>query len=312
MEMIKKILMRISPSFRLLVGNKQKMGILLNKIEILEKNIESQALLNRNKLNKIAESLSKNQEEGSFISIICLIYKSTKFAKAVHDSLYEFTPKLKSGQAELLFVANDATPEVIDYLEKEKYNYIVNKNKIISEDALFGLGYGKPEYMSRVYKGYNFGIKNCKGDIVVLINSDNMFSPNWLENLLDKLDRKTIVCSQLVERMHPKFGKFPMAIAGEFGDHPSRFLEEKFLDFAKSASEDKLVLGGAYMPCMTYKINFEKVGYYPEGNIAGKTFEDIIQYGDERLYEKLKKIGVEHVTACDSIVYHFKEGERED
>lgn len=246
------------------------------------------------------------------ISIICLIYKSTKFAKAVHDSLYKFTPELKSGKAELLFVANDATPEVIDFLEKEKYNFVVNNNLVLSESELFSKGYGIPEYINRVYKGYNFGIKNCKGDFVVLINSDNMFSPNWLKNLKDKLNKSLIICSQLIERNHPKFGIFPTAIKGEFGAHPDNFLEEEFLNFIKSISKNELIPGGAYMPCMTYKENFKKVGYYPEGNIAGKTFDEVIQYGDENLYEKLKKIGIEHVTACDSIVYHFKEGEKED
>lgn len=247
-----------------------------------------------------------------FISIVCLIYKSTKFAKAVHDSLYKFTPELESGEAELLFVANDATNEVIDFLEKEKYNFVINNNPIFSEKELFKLGYGKPEYISRVYKGYNFGIKKCKGDIIVLVNSDNMFSPGWLENLLNKLNENTIVCSQLVERQHPKFGVFPTAIRGEFGNHPDNFQEKEFINFAKLISKDEIIPGGAYMPCMSYKKNFEKVGYYPEGNIAGKSFEEVIQYGDENLYERLKKIGIEHVTACDSISYHFKEGERED
>ncbi len=170
----------------------------------------------------------------------------------------------------------------------------------------------KPEYINRVYKGYNFGIKNSQGEIVVMINSDNMFTPNWLENLIKNLDKNKILASQIVERKHPKFGVFPTAIHGEFGSHPSNYKEKEFLKFAQKISKDELIPKGAYMPCAVYKSNIEKAGYYPEGNIAGKSYDEVIQYGDENLYERLEKIGVKHYTVCDSIVYHFKEGERED
>jgi len=246
------------------------------------------------------------------ISIICLIYKSTAFAQAVYDSVMKYTPMISNGSAELLFVANDATPQVIEFLKNNKYKYIINNNKVLTDSELFASGYGTPEYISRVYKGYNAGIKACTGDIVVLINSDNMFSPNWLENMLNKLDRTKIVCSQLVERMHPRFGVFPKAKRGEFGNHPRNFNEGMFLAFAKMISANGIVAGGGYMPCMIYKDLVEKAGYYPEGNIAGSSFAHIIRYGDEKFYDKLKDIGVNHFTAMDSIVYHFKEGEKED
>lgn len=345
-NLLKEIIWKVSPTFRLLTGNKQRVKLLSEKIksldellgnnnELLKSNYEIQKdiLLKIENLEK-ASNLSfyalrkeickidtivenniniKNKfNNEKFVSIICLIYRSTCFAKAVYDSLHKFTPKLNSGEAELIFVANDATEDVIRFLKKERYNFVINNNKVLSEDELFNSGYGAPEYINRVYRGYNFGIKNCKGNIVVLINSDNMFSPNWLENLLDKLDENSIICSQLVEREHPKFGKFPSAILGDFGNHPNNFREDEFIHFANKASENKLISGGAYMPCISYKENFRKVGYYPEGNIVGKSFNEIIQYGDENLYEKLSRIGVVHMTACDSIVYHFKEGERED
>ena len=57
---------------------------------------------------------------------------------------------------------------------------MVNVNRRYSDDELFALGYGAPEYMSRVYRGYNEGIRAAAGDYVVLINSDNYFSPDWL------------------------------------------------------------------------------------------------------------------------------------
>ncbi|MFZ2206609.1 MAG: glycosyltransferase [Microgenomates group bacterium] len=263
------------------------------------------------KINPVILVNSKKNKEKT-VSIICLIYKSTTFADAVYDSLYKHTPKLSSGEAELLFVANDPTKKVIDHLKKKKYNFIINNNPFLSKETLYMRGYGAPEYISRVYRGYNYGIENCKSDIVVLVNSDNMFSPKWLENLLDKLSENRIVTSQLVERNHPIYGVFPKAILGEFGSNPHNYSEEKFLFFAKKISVNKTAKGGGYMPCIVHKRNLEKVGLYPHGNIAGRSFEDIHMYGDEKLYEKLAAIGVKHFTSCDSIVYHFKEGEKED
>lgn len=296
-----------------------------NSIDELISVQKSEASVLNDRINGLVESINnmKKMEGRKFIhdsvnskkiliSIVCLIYKSTTFAKSVRDSLYKYTPKLSTGEAELLFVANDASKDVINYLKYENYNFAINNNKFLTEDQLFKLGYGVPEYMNRVYCGYNFGIRKSKGEIVVLINSDNMFSPNWLENLLKNLNKKNIVCSQIVERKHPKFGIFPKAILGEFGSHPDNYNEKKFLSFVKRNSRDKLILGGAYMPCMVHKRNIEKVGYYPEGNIAGKQFDEIVRYGDERFYDKLDVSGVTHYTACNSIVYHFKEGEKED
>jgi hypothetical protein len=66
------------------------------------------------------------------------------------------------------------------------------------------------------------------------------------------------------------------------------------------------------------KDHMEKISYYPEGNgkmgcdifnpIIAKKGEPVIP-GDNILIEKLKSIDVKHVTAFDSIIYHFQEGE---
>ena len=302
----------------------ERNNIISSVYELVDKMSKELDFLNKVRLNSLTEEISEvninltklsknvNRKKTPLISIICLIYKSTNYAKAVHDSLYKYTPLLRNGKAELLFIANDATREVINFLKKEKYNFVINNNEYITDENLFKNGYGTPEYISRVYKGYNYGIKKSKGDIVVLINSDNMFSPKWLENMLDIIDEKKILDSQIVERNHPKFGIFPKAILGEFGSHPNNYKEDLFLKFVKKISKNKLSPGGAYMPCMVYKNILEKVGYFPEGNIAGKSFNEIIKYGDERLYDKLDAIGVKHYTVCNSIVYHFKEGEKED
>lgn len=245
------------------------------------------------------------------ISIICLIYKSIKLMDAVWESAHKYTPMLRNGEAEFLFVANDPTDAVIKHLIDKKYNFIINRNKHYSEDELFEKGYGIPEYINRVYKGYNQGILHAKGQRVVLINSDNFFSPDWLENLMKYSDFKTVVTSQLVERRHPKFSVFPGALEQNFGDCTENFKEDEFVKYSFKVRKTGLKKGGAYMPALMYRDIAIYAGLYPEGNIAGKTKEEIVRFGDEKFYDKLSNMGVSHYTALDSVVYHLKEGERE-
>jgi hypothetical protein len=245
------------------------------------------------------------------ISIISLIYKSTRFADAVYDSIVKYTPLIEGWQAEFFFVANDADDRVIKHIQGRGIKCVIQNNDRKTDEELFGMGIGWPEYISRVYKGWNRAILEAQ-DIVVLVNSDCLFSPGWLENLLKHARQDRVVCSQLFERKHPKYGIFPGAYHGEFGNHPDNFNEDEFLQAARNVSRPILRQGGAYMPCLFYKDIALNAGMYPEGNIAGKNFNHIVRYGDEDFFLRLAMLGVSHVTAMDSIVYHFKEGEMED
>ena len=246
------------------------------------------------------------------ISIASLIYKSKKYADWVHDSVHEFTPQLERDEAEFFFVANDPTEELLAHLQQKGYKHYVNRNPMQTEEELFKMGYGAPLHIHRVYRGYNKAIESAEGEIVVLVNSDNYFSPDWLENLLKYVSSKTIVCSKLVERMHPKYGIFPGAYHGEFGSRPDTFNKDAFLKFCEQVKITGLQLGGSYMPCAFYKRLAVQVGSYPEGNLAGASFNHVVSTGDEVFFRKLSKAGVMHVTAMDSIVYHTKEGELDE
>jgi len=245
------------------------------------------------------------------ISIVSLIYKSTIYADSVYDSVMENTPLVKEGKAEFFFVANDATEKVINHLDTKGYTYYINNNPSLTEEELFAKGIAYPEYIHRVYRGWNVAIEKAK-DIVVLVNSDNVFAPNWLENLLKYAREDRVVCSQLFERNHPKHGVFPGAISLDCGSSPATFDKDKFLYHCERSSIDALKKGGAYMPCLFYKKITEKAGVYPEGNLAGNSYKHIIRHGDEDFFLRLKNTGVEHFTVLSSHSYHFKEGEMEE
>lgn len=246
------------------------------------------------------------------ISIATLIYRSRKFADWVYESLYEFTPYLQRNEAEFYFVANDPTDDLLAHLEQKGYRHYVNYNGVLTSEQLFKMGYGEPEYIHRVYRGWNKAILHAAGQIVVLVNSDNYFAPDWLENLLKYSSPEVVISSKLVERSHPKYAIFPGAYQGEFGSHPDNFDSGAFRDFCNMKRISGIEPGGAYMPCMFYKDAALGVGLYPEGNIAGESFDEVVNYGDRVFFEKLARIGVQHFTALDSLVYHLKEGEMDD
>jgi len=246
------------------------------------------------------------------VSIVSLIYQSATLADWVYASVHTFTPMVARGEAEFFFVANDPTLALLRHLRDRGYPHVVNVNQRYTEEELFALGYGTPEYMSRVYRGYNVGVRHARGDHVVLINSDNYFSPDWLENLLKYSDRSRVISSRLVERHHPTFSVFPGALHGEFGGTAETFDEAGFLAFVGRVKKTGLEKGGAYMPTLFHRDIAVEAGLYPCGNVAGASYESVTRFGDEAFFDQLASLGVAHYTALDSISYHLKEGERAD
>lgn len=239
------------------------------------------------------------------ISIVSLIYKSKNFADSVWESVHEYTPLLKTGKANFFFVANSPTIELLRHLDSRGYNFVLNENGPIVPEEVPGLA--PPWYIRDVYKGWNRAIDESN-KICVLVNSDHKFSPHWLENLLQHLSEDVLVSSQMVERKHPNYDIFPGALHCEFGTHPHNFQKDLFCRFVAGMQEfqkGKTAPGGVYMPVAFYK----KEWRFPEGNfyVNGR-----VRYGDELIFTELGKRGYRHITALDSFVYHFKEGEQSE
>jgi len=248
------------------------------------------------------------------ISIISLIFQSTAYAEFVYNSVMKHTKEIQSGDAEFYFIANDATDEVLKFLKEKNYPHHINNNPRRSEDELFRMGYAYPEYISRVYAGYNYGIKVSENPIVTLINSDMSFSPDWLENLKKRLTREVVVSPMIIQPHH----KFRNPLNGsfcehyEFGQTIRAFNEDAFLKKAEELKNDSVSIGNLFMPMMVYKDLLEKVGYYPEGNLSYGAYHRILRTGDAELFTRLAAIGVKHINSNDSVVYHLNEGEKKE
>ena len=252
------------------------------------------------------------------ISVACLIYRSTAYADAVYRSFWENIREARD-RVDFFFMANDPTPEVVEHLRQKKYKHYVNVNPRRTDAELLAMGYAGPEYIHRVYRGWNAAIHAAADGIVVLVNSDNLFSAGWLEALLPYVDATTVACSQLIEPYHPRYklsgGIFKDAIQGDFGRHPNTFDKAKFLEMVLAVKTFSTYDGGAYMPCAFLKSVFVDAGCYPEGNISkGKhcKFDEVARYGDAAFFDILASRGIRHITVKDSVVYHFKEGEMDE
>ena len=246
------------------------------------------------------------------ISIICLIYQSPEYAAFFYNNLLKYTPEIISKEAEFFFVANDATDEVKSYLSYMGFPHLINNNPHYTKEEMEATGYGFPEYMARVYMGYNFGIRYADSPIVMLVSSDNCFSPGWLQNLRKRLTLNNIVSPRLIQPDIP----FPNPInhteceVFDFGKGIDDFNENEFIRKVQEISSDSESIGNAFMPLMIYKSNVETVGYYPEGNLHNGGFDWLNKTGDTEFYLRLANKGIRHITANDSIIYHFNEGEK--
>lgn len=244
------------------------------------------------------------------ISVVCLIYQSTAWLEFVYNQVVKYTDFLDK---EFFFVANDATPEVKKYLHD---NYIPHYILDNTEE------HKKEWYINNVYRAYNFGAEKAKGDFIMFINSDMGFSPNWIENSFAHYNGHNCVASQLVQNdSRPPNEEGFIGVEKNLGYHISDYNEEGFQTFAKEISENKTLPGGSFMPLLIKKEDFIKVGGYPEGNITpnsdvfnptiAKKGEPLIS-GDVAFIKKLEHFGIQHVTALDSLAYHFQEGEKQD
>lgn len=230
------------------------------------------------------------------ITVIGMIYKAPTYL----DFMMKGIQKLNTNY---LVIANDPSTTIIDKLNADNIRHIIYRDRTPND-----------YYMNRIYRAWNFGGRRAEGDILIFINSDMAFSPNWLENLLAHLDRSTIPCSRLIESGKLLSGTH--AISKDFGRSPDDFNETNFINYSCSIKKNEAHAGGLFMPCAFYKDDFVNSGGYPEGNIysggIGAFGTKFLQSGDDYFFNnnpvmKVKK----HITVFSSIVYHIQEGEKD-
>lgn len=241
------------------------------------------------------------------IEVIALIYKSKEYLKFITDELTSEYLKVPGWDVGVRIVFNDASEEILSLKDTLPIPYTIYNAENIDEF-----------YLNRVYKAWNFAGITSKYDNICFVNSDMMFSPNWLANLLREYNEYTIPCSRLVECGRLRSGQY--GIEKYFGDHPVNIKRNEWLSFVPTIAEKEVKPGGLFMPCIFNKTRFIQSGMYPPGNIFVEENRLIAGYpndrpvfmsGDAFFFQHLNsKYGLKHITVFDSIVYHIQEGEK--
>jgi hypothetical protein len=255
-------------------------------------------------------------ESKPLISLVCLIYKGLDWLEFQYSELLKLQSEFSPGLVEILFVANDASDEVLDYLKSNDIPFIIAPGKIDENEW----------YINSVYRAYNFGTKNARGSYVLLTNSDMSYSENFLSSLFQNSSPEIYKCSRLIEsgRLKPS----AHAVKKNFGKIPSRFKRRRFYKFSRRITANVSTEGGLYMPCLVSKEKFLELGGYPEGNLKNTSLErylggtlnlgDLAKLGepcipgDQAFIAKCRSLGIKHLTFDSAIAYHFQEGEKSE
>lgn len=237
------------------------------------------------------------------VEIISLIFKSCDYLELIYKELKSDNCKVDGWDISVRIVANDATPEVISKLKSLDIPYSIYTDN-------------KPNdfYLNRVYRCWNYAGQTSESDNICFVNSDMVFSKEWLKNLLKHHNGINIPCSRLVESGKMLSGTH--GISFNCGRNPKEInyaLWENIVNFNKS---NKVESGGLFMPCIFNKDRFIESGMYPEGNIYRDgvgTLNGFVESGDSWYFKKLEKeYGMKHITVFDSLVYHIQEGEKDE
>jgi hypothetical protein len=244
------------------------------------------------------------------VEVVSLVYRSVDYLHFIVNQLKSDRCKVDGWDVGVRVLANNASQEVIDELPKLGINY-----------TIFNGNYNSNEYyINKVYRGYNQCVITSEYDNVCLVNSDDVFSKDWLKNLLKHHDGVNIPCSRLIES-----GKMPSGTHGvnlgslNFGRTPQTFNLAAFDEWVEQNSEDKILPQGLYMPCVFEKKRFIEAGMYPCGNVYHNgigTYNHgghLLWAGDDFFFHKIleEKFGMKHITVFDSPVYHIQEGEKD-
>ncbi len=247
------------------------------------------------------------------VTLISLIYSSIDWLEFQYSELLNIMRSFKDGDIEILFVANNATDEVLRFLEDNDIPHI--KVSTISDPDEWFINY--------VYRGYNEGVKAASGNYVLLTNSDMAYGPEFLQNMLRSTDSKKLLTSRLIE-----MGRFQTGLYGiekNFGTSPSKYRKREFNRYCQKQSERIEKDGGLYMPLLVDREFFLSLGGYPEGNLSEDSFSEYLNTGvvrsyakqgdkcipgDQAFFEFAKRNGAKHLTNFASLCYHFQAGER--
>lgn len=147
---------------------------------------------------------------------------------------------------------------------------------------------------------YDIGIQIAKTEIVSILHSDMVVTPNYIQNMIKNLQPKKVVSATRIEPpLHPPG---PEKYVQNFGLEVSEFLEqkEKFLNFVseKERENKDKITNGIFAPWMIYKKDFVSIGGH-DFLFAPMELED------SDIFNRFYLAGYELIQSRDAFVYHM-------
>jgi glycosyltransferase involved in cell wall biosynthesis len=145
---------------------------------------------------------------------------------------------------------------------------------------------------------YDVGIQLATNEIVGILHADMIISPNYVENTIKHLKRKTVVCATRIEPpLHPPGNEKIIRNFGmDFNDLDITAFEEFCLQ--EQQNKSGVTSKGMFAPWVIYKQDFEEIGGH-DPLFAPFPFED------SDLFQRWILNGYELIQSRDALVYHL-------
>lgn len=203
------------------------------------------------------------------VSVIILNYNGKEFLKECIDSVLDQTFK----DYEILIVDNASSDGSVDFI-KENYGQL----RLIESKKNLGFAGGN-----------NLGVKHAKGDLIVLLNNDTKAETNWLQGLVDAVDKDGVaIASSLILSEHIPIKYWEKKGSINFLGHNIMLIFDK--------EEEIFTSSGASLIFKKALINLP-------------FDEDYFAYGEDvYLGMKARFMGYQIVHTNKSVVHHFEGG----
>ena len=213
------------------------------------------------------------------ISLVLAVYNNLDYTKDCYDRIREIYPN-----APMVISSGGSTDGTLSWLESlndDFLSYMHDDDKLCFSD------------------NYNSAIKLVDTEKLVLIHNDMVIGENFLENLSDLIDEKTLLSYTTIEppifKGHKRAGKVILDLGSSFHD----FKYDLFNQYVENVKQKKTLVNGASFFMSGYKTMFEDVGFFD-----GFSFDPFFCEDDDFLIRaKLKGYNLK-TTEC-AVTYHF-------
>jgi len=213
------------------------------------------------------------------ISLVLSVYNNLNYTKDCYDRIREIYPN-----APMVISSGGSTDGTLSWLESlndDFLSYMHDDDKLCFSD------------------NYNSAIKLVDTEKLVLIHNDMVIGENFLENLTQLIDEKTLLSYTTIEppifKGHKRAGKVILDLGSSFHD----FKYDLFNQYVEKVKQKKELVNGASFFMSGYKSMFEDVGFFD-----GFSFDPFFCEDDDFLIRaKLKGYNLK-TTEC-AVTYHF-------